>query len=109
MVVTNTNGLSGTGVELLNIVTQSGAISDMSNEISDFLTSGEISKAGIANSLLASLNNANKTLDRNAVSATNGILNALINKLDAYLKGNKISSVVKDSLETKINALISSL
>ena len=61
------------------------------------------------NSLLVSLNNANKTLDRNAISATKGILNALINKLDGYLKGNKISSVVKDCLEIEINALISSL
>ena len=85
-------------------------IGNLSQQITAFLASREITKTSIATSLQASLSNASKKLvNKKNKHAARGILGALVNKLNAFVKGGKITAHVRDTLVPRIEELIASL
>lgn len=75
--------------------------------IEELLSSGEITDAGIANALIASLTNAQENLETNPTSAKN-MLVAVINKLEGQ-SGKKIDAGAAEELIGYLNNIISAI
>lgn len=105
---TQTATLSTGETQTALIVPPDTLLTNMSQKVSEFLASGDIANAGIAQSLTASLKNATRLVGVNN-TAVKGILEALINKLNAFLHGGQITPPVREAFVSKIHALVSSL
>ncbi|MBI5367686.1 MAG: hypothetical protein HZA54_11665 [Planctomycetes bacterium] len=108
VVVTNPDGLSGSGAGLLTIRTPQQVLNALSAQVAAFLAAGEIRNAGIANSLQVSLDNAARKIGQNN-EAARGMLESLLNKLDAYTRGGQITQPVREALAPQVRLLISLL
>jgi hypothetical protein len=84
------------------------ALDALTRQVAQLLASGDIKNNGIANSITASLTNAKKHLDSDRKTSRNE-LNALLNKLDAFLKGGQITQRAYDVLAVGVRAVISSI
>jgi hypothetical protein len=80
-------------------------MNSIARQIAGFLASGGIRNAGIANSLMASLDNARKAFATSNPSAR-GILGALLSKLNAFVSGGQITPTVRDTLTSQVGALL---
>jgi hypothetical protein len=84
------------------------AISNVSQQIAAYLGLGEIKNHGIAQSLLASLDNANKMTTKNNTAAKQ-ILNAFLHKLEAFFNSGQITAAVRSNVGIQVAALLSAL
>jgi parallel beta-helix repeat protein len=83
-------------------------ISELINTIGNLQISGEITNAGVANSLTAMLQSALDALNQGDVQTTDNILNAFVNHIEAQT-GKKISDDAAAYLISVINQVLSKI
>jgi len=93
----------------ITIITAQGFAGSLTAQINAFLSAGQIRNNGTANSLLASVDNAERAINNNRPNVAKVILNVLILKLNLFANIGAITPAVRDTLVPQVQTLIASL